>query len=118
MHLLGKDSNQKREPSPEEAPLDYKALGDRNLEKEQALQLANLQPPLHIVEVMEQKESVLRGMLEQGQVAEQAMVQQLVPELGCQLVVDDGIYRLLQTCTALFSSSMNTLSHPETVTQI
>lgn len=56
--------------------MDYKALGDRDLEKDQALQLANLEPPLHIVEVTEQKESVSWDMLEQELVAEQAMVQQ------------------------------------------
>lgn len=103
LHLpvLGKDSNQKVEPSPEEVARDCKPLG--NLERGYALQPANFQLPFHMVEMMEQKEMALRDKFqEQAQVVARAKVQLSVLALVCQLVVDDGIYRLRQTCTAPF----------------
>ena len=119
MHLPGKDSNQKKGPSQEEAAWDCKPLGYLNLEQEQDLQQANSQQPLHIVEMKEQKETVLGDkMLEHAQGPAQAKVQELVMAVACQLVVDDGIYKLHQICSSPFSHSTSNLFHPETVTII
>lgn len=56
----GKDSNQRREPSPEESAWDSKSLEYMNLEPEQALEMANFQPPVRIVEMIELKEAALK----------------------------------------------------------
>lgn len=38
-----------------------------------------------------------------------------MPAMMCQLVEDDGIYKLYQICTAPFSNSRSILSHPDII---
>ena len=73
-----------------------------------------LQQVHHIVVVKDQMGSVQLDTLVKVQVQAEVKLEELVMvlELGRLQAVDDGIYKLHQTCTVQFSRNRNTLSDP------
>lgn len=74
-----------------------------------------LQQVRHIVVTKEQMGAVVQldiMVKEQVQAEVKLGEPAMVLELEHQQAVDDGIYKLNQTCTVQFSHNRNTLSHP------
>ena len=109
LDLPDKDPSQEKGPWQGTRPLAHRGSELMNQVAEVALQ------PVHqFVEMKDQMEAVQLDITVMVPVQVKAKLGELVMvlEFVHQQAVDDGIYKLHQTCIAPFSHNRNTLSHP------